>query len=253
MENLHELCRLRATLESFAALRLRDHPQRETIFKSLHGHLKNLQKVAQRSNYIEFNRVDMRLHRELVAACGPPELVQSWDLVAAGLEPWLTDNRRAHWPSLMALYREHIYLLEAWGSHDPWVVEEATRQHLEAGWYRAAIKDGKIPSEGDSLDRVASFLSTHHASRVSMEWVAKNVGYVSTSHMNRLFRKQFGKSPYAWLRQVRMDRAAQLLSSTEHNVAQVGRMVGYKNASHFVRDFRDAFQKTPKQFHLARG
>jgi len=252
MEDVHELCRLRSTLESFAALRLQGHPQRVGILAALREYLAGLQRAAQRSNYAEFHRVDMKLHRELVASCGPPELVQSWDLVAASLEPWLTGNRRTHWPSLMALYREHIYLLEAWDSHDPWVVEQATHQHLEAGWYRASVKEGRVPSEGDSLDRVASFLSTHHASRVSMEWVAMNVGYISTSHMNRLFRQHFGKSPYAWLRQIRMDRASQLLSSTDHTVAQVGRMVGYKNASHFVRDFRDSFQVTPKQFHKDR-
>ena len=52
-------------------------------------------------------------------------------------------------------------------------------------------------------------------------------------------------SPLQHLKQVRLERAAQLLCSSADAVAAVARRGGYRNVSHFVRDFRRMFGVTP--------
>lgn len=208
---------------------------------------------AIRGDYDAFHRADMCLHREMVLSCGMPALAQSWELTASATDAAILGVKKTYWPSLMALYREHIYLMEAWQSDDLTVVEQATHHHLEVSWYRERIFNGDIPAEGNAVDRVASFLSTHYASEIEMEWVSRNIGFVSVGHLTRMFRTQFAMAPYAWLRNLRLERAAQLLSTTRDEVVKVGAKVGYKNASHFSRDFRAKFKVTPKSYRLASG
>jgi len=248
MDPYAELCRLRSTLEAFAATRLARHSRRKEIFQDLLACLAALEKCAKRSDYEAFHREDITLHRTMVQSCEVPTLLESWEASVRSLDEDLLHVRKTYWPSLMALYREHIYLIRAWGSEDPVVVEQATHLHLEVGWYRKAVSEGRRPVAGSEVDRVASFLSIHHASEIDISEVAQNVAFLSPSQLTRRFRAQFGMAPYAWLREVRLDRAKHLLRASRDKVGEIGRQVGYRNTSHFVRDFREHFAMTPHRW-----
>jgi AraC-like DNA-binding protein len=102
--------------------------------------------------------------------------------------------------------------------------------------------------ELDPVQRAESFIATHFASRLDVAWVARHVSFVSVSQLARLFRSQRGISPLRYLKQVRGERAAQLLLSGTETISLIGRRVGYRNASHFVRDFRVMFGVTPLDY-----
>lgn len=85
-------------------------------------------------------------------------------------------------------------------------------------------------------------------SDIDVEWLAQNVSFVSASHLTRLFREKLGISPHAFLKQVRMDYAAELLKQTADPIALIACKVGYKSASHFARDFLKAFHMNPREF-----
>src|SRR5690606_35700248 len=51
LEQLHDLCRLRSTLEAFAADRLRSHPSRGKILNALAGHLVTMKRHASLGEY----------------------------------------------------------------------------------------------------------------------------------------------------------------------------------------------------------
>ncbi|WP_084400668.1 helix-turn-helix transcriptional regulator [Terrimicrobium sacchariphilum] len=247
--DLRELCRLRSDLEAFAVVRLRRSPDRVRIFQALEVQMRQLRSAAMRGDYERFHLEDMALHRIVIETPGLAALVRSWNLVSEELDAWILQVKFTNWPSLMALYREHEYLVDAWNSDDDDAAAGATHHHLEAGWYRVAMAQDALPIEGTAVDRAASFLSTHYASSIDVKWMAENICFVSPSHLTRLFRAQFGKAPYAWLRQIRMERAAELIAGCARSVSAVARQVGYRNASHFVRDFRAYHGVTPGKFH----
>ncbi len=245
-DTYRELCRLRSTLEAFAATRLPGHPGREALLRTLHAHLGRLKSCARRGDYEAFHQADMALHHTLVASCPVPTLEASWLATTRALDADILTVKKAHWPSLMALYREHELLLAAWASSEPAVIEQATHHHLEVGWYRHALAAGRLPEAGEAVDRVASFLSAHYASAINLEWVAANVAFMSPRHLTRLFSAHFGQAPCAWLRRHRLERAAQLLMTTDLAIASIARKVGYATASHFARDFRRQHGRTPQ-------
>jgi transcriptional regulator GlxA family with amidase domain len=138
--------------------------------------------------------------------------------------------------------------MDAWTSSDDWVAEQATHQHLEAGWFRRASLQDDHGLEVDPVGRATAFISTHYASPLDVEWIARNVSFVSASHLTRLFRRKLGGSPHAFIKQVRLDSAAQMLTLTPLKVGQIAQRVGYCNASHFVKDFRRYFGTPPASF-----
>lgn len=216
-------------------------------------HLERLRQAALRSDYVQFHHVDRDLHRAVVQSCGIPVLLSAWEMVVRELDGWIHHVQEVYWPSLMALYREHEILMEAWQSPEDWIAEESTHQHLEAGWYRLAAAKGDVQPEIDPVARATSFVSTHYASSLDISWIASYVSFVSTSHLNRLFRERLGISPNAFIRRTRMERAAELLASTPDKVGVIARRVGYRNVSHFGRDFLSFHGKTPLRFRQARN
>jgi transcriptional regulator GlxA family with amidase domain len=70
---------------------------------------------------------------------------------------------------------------------------------------------------------------------------------LSTRHLGRLFQKHTGQSFRHYLRDARMQRAAELLAQT-HDVKAVAALVGYSSRTHFDQDFHARFGCTPAQF-----
>ena len=62
------------------------------------------------------------------------------------------------------------------------------------------------------------------------------------------FRRLYGLPVHAWLRQRRMERAAELLRSSALSVLGVAQSVGYGSASQFTAAFRRQYGVTPVQY-----
>jgi AraC-like DNA-binding protein len=83
---------------------------------------------------------------------------------------------------------------------------------------------------------------------VGLTWMADELG-VSPQHVNTLFRKAFGLSPYQYLLQLRLQKSKELLI-TGHNltVKQIAETTGFLDASHFISTFRKSVGLTPDVF-----
>lgn len=76
---------------------------------------------------------------------------------------------------------------------------------------------------------------------------------MSTFSFTRGFARIYGKSPTSYLRQLRLERAKELLSHTSLPIAAVALRVGYSDAAHFVIAFKRDAGATPRAFRLGQG
>ena len=70
-------------------------------------------------------------------------------------------------------------------------------------------------------------------------------------HLARAFRRRFGVSPSAMLRQIRLNRAAEELRHSEKPLSQIAIECGYYDHAHFTRAFRAFAGTTPSIFRAA--
>ncbi|MEV6106327.1 AraC family transcriptional regulator [Streptomyces sp. NPDC051940] len=93
----------------------------------------------------------------------------------------------------------------------------------------------------------ARLLEDEPAAAWTVARLAAAVG-LSEPYFARLFRRQFGVPPMAYLNRVRAERAAALLIETELPVAAIGRRVGWPDPNYAGRRFRAHFAYSPARY-----
>ncbi len=101
----------------------------------------------------------------------------------------------------------------------------------------------------ERLRPLLDWLERHYAdSGIGLAEMAETLG-VPASTMNLWFHHTFGLSPYAYLVQLRLRKAKELLiRSADATVKQIAERVGFRDASHFVATFRRKTGIPPQQF-----
>jgi DNA-binding response OmpR family regulator len=98
------------------------------------------------------------------------------------------------------------------------------------------------------LKRVMELVEEHLAdSGFDTEAMAKEL-FLSRMQLHRKLKALSGRSPHDFVRQMRLQRAAQLLRKRAGNVSEVAFEVGFNNLSHFAKSFREEFGKSPSEF-----
>ena len=109
------------------------------------------------------------------------------------------------------------------------------------------------------LLRAKDLADTRYAEQLDVDDMAAAAG-LSRAHFSREFRRAFGETPHVYLLTRRLERAAALLRTTDHSVAEVCFSVGLASVGSFTTSFTRTFGKSPTAYradfppasHLAR-
>jgi AraC-like DNA-binding protein len=101
----------------------------------------------------------------------------------------------------------------------------------------------------ERVEQVIFLLKNNLAEPPSLEELGKKIG-CSHFYLSRIFSAQTGHTITQHLRQLRMERAAELLKSGEHNVTEAALEVGYNSLSHFSAAFHETFGCCPGLYPL---
>lgn len=71
---------------------------------------------------------------------------------------------------------------------------------------------------------------------------------VSIDHFHKLFKKETTFTPNQFIRHHRLERAKQLLETTNLRVKEIIHKVGIPDISHFVRDFKSKYGHKPNEY-----
>lgn len=117
------------------------------------------------------------------------------------------------------------------------VLTETLRLHLATA---PAIDSGWIAALSDPI--LAPAMAKLHAAP-HLPWTVEQLATtvaVSRSVLDERFRRVLGRPPIRYLTDWRMHQAEELLTTTNHSVATVGRRVGYESEEAFSRAFKRA-------------
>ena len=105
----------------------------------------------------------------------------------------------------------------------------------------------RISSE--RVEKVIGLLRSKLAEPPNLEEIGRFVG-CSPFHLSRTFSAETGHTIPQYLRQLRLERAAELLRSGKFNVTEAAMEVGYNSLSHFSQAFHEAFGCCPGLYPL---
>ncbi|MEK6795315.1 MAG: AraC family transcriptional regulator [Spirochaetota bacterium] len=95
--------------------------------------------------------------------------------------------------------------------------------------------------------RVDRHLKANFAEPNPVDAIARLSGY-SRHHFTRLFEKETGVSPLAYLLKIRISQAAELLKTSALPVREIGIRTGFTDANYFSRAFRRYFGMSPGDY-----
>ncbi|WP_461031771.1 AraC family transcriptional regulator [Streptomyces mayteni] len=82
-------------------------------------------------------------------------------------------------------------------------------------------------------------------------WTLTELGALTATertYLIRLFQRDLGAPPIAYLNRLREQAAAQLLVQTDQPVARIGAQLGWEDAGYFARRFKAAYGLTPSAY-----
>lgn len=110
----------------------------------------------------------------------------------------------------------------------------------------------KRPSEktlrdGARIKIMLQYIQEHYDGELTLSKIAQSAA-ISKNECLRCFRSIIGSTPVQYVKQVRIQKAAELLSSTNRKISDIGAECGFQEMSYFAKTFRELKGYTPGEF-----
>lgn len=94
-------------------------------------------------------------------------------------------------------------------------------------------------------------IELHYPEDLTLEAIAESA-CVSKSECLRCFHLTLQTTPYKYLMEYRLSKAAELLKKTEQSVSEISSCVGFHQVSHFGKCFKEKTGCSPKEYRKAK-
>ncbi len=91
------------------------------------------------------------------------------------------------------------------------------------------------------------YIQEHYGGELTLASIAESAA-VSESECLRCFRSMTGSTPIQYVKQVRIQKAAELLMSADRKISDIGAECGFQEMSYFAKTFRELKGCTPGEF-----
>ncbi|MCU6708759.1 AraC family transcriptional regulator [Paenibacillus sp. J5C_2022] len=99
----------------------------------------------------------------------------------------------------------------------------------------------------DWIKGVIDYLNKNYDKEISQEMIADRLN-ITTSYLSTYFKEKTGTNFKDYLNQLRMNKAKQLLATTDNKIQDVSSQVGYQSKNPFIRMFRKYTGMTPTEY-----
>jgi len=113
-----------------------------------------------------------------------------------------------------------------------------------------ACPEKKINSQSspeEIIVQVHEYLMEHMEERITIEELAKKF-LINKTTLKQVFKKIYGTSMAAHMKEHRMEKAALLLKNSDANIAQIAKTVGYESQSKFSESFQETYGILPSEY-----
>lgn len=101
----------------------------------------------------------------------------------------------------------------------------------------------------EPVHRAILFIQEHHSEKITLTDTAEQLGY-NPEYFSRIFGKETGVSFVAFVNNLRMKQAVNLLETTEWKVYEIAEKVGYSSLSYFSTTFKKKIGMNPYEYQV---
>lgn len=150
--------------------------------------------------------------------------------------------------------RGNLELILAWlVEHTPEaLVEESAQPEADCSVEGLRRRENRTHAShrDPRIQVVVDYLVSHPAEPFDSEFLAR-MADMSPSSLRRLFKEHTGKSPGAFVKDLRMTTAARRLLVTDQRISAIAYELGFDDPNYFARIFKSVFGVSPQEYRAA--
>ncbi len=97
------------------------------------------------------------------------------------------------------------------------------------------------------VSRAITFIHTHIDEKITVNQIAQEVN-MSASHFSRIFKREIGLSPLAYILNTRLDRVKKLLVSSNKTITQIALESGFNSSAYLAAAFMKKYNMRPSSY-----
>ena len=183
-----------------------------------------------------------------------PRVTRQADPEVLGYFQQVYENATSQNTSKLFRIRGNLELILAWlVEHTPEALVEESAQP-EADCSVEGLRRREDRTHASHRDPrilvVVDYLVAHPAEPFDSEFLAR-MADMSPSSLRRLFKEHTGKSPGAFVKDLRMTTAARRLLVTNQRISAIAYELGFDDPNYFARIFKSVFGVSPQEYRAA--
>lgn len=103
------------------------------------------------------------------------------------------------------------------------------------------------PTRESVIDGILDYIGHHYQENLRLGAIAELFGY-NSSYLGKIFSKTTGKNFNAYIDELRIAHARELLCSGQYKVYEVAQLVGYSNVDYFHKKFKKYVGESPAEY-----
>lgn len=110
-----------------------------------------------------------------------------------------------------------------------------------------AISNKRTESSNDIIANAKKFIEENYTKNITLEDVSQQVN-ISAYYFSRIFKEETNENFIDYLTGLRIERAKDLLSSTQYSMKEICNMSGYSDPNYFSKSFKKKVGVTPTEY-----
>lgn len=113
------------------------------------------------------------------------------------------------------------------------------------------IREYTLPfyDKSNIVEIIIDYFENNYMNNISLDDISKNM-YISPVYISKTFKEKTGESPINYLINLRLEKAKNLLLTTEAPIKVIAHSVGYSDAYYFSKLFKKYYEYSPHKFRI---
>lgn len=150
---------------------------------------------------------------------------------------------------LNTAYAEFEFARRAVENHLDAYILKPSSDDLILSTIRKCIRSDEAVSSNPpkTTDEIKHYLKVHYNEKITLDKLAK-IAHFSPAYLSHVFHQEQGITIRAYLNEVRMECAKNLLKNTTWNINEIAQRSGFGNTTHFNRLFKKVEGVSPQDY-----
>ncbi len=94
---------------------------------------------------------------------------------------------------------------------------------------------------------IKNYIDTHINEKITLDDISDSL-YISKSHIERAFKKEYGQTPLAYCSNQKIEHVASMLVTTDYSLSQIAQQFGFADVKYLSKCFKRIKGQTPMEY-----